>query len=175
VIKITFCQNAQPVNRKYLQDTILHQKRPFTVSDIPEGAKFEFHNCTVSAIGETLAVEVAQFSIKVLIVEPGAFKTEGIHSQKFFASNPIAAYNEMRKTATEAFGSIYGTQKGDPDKAMEAVVDVVRGEGKAKGRPWPLYLALGDDADEAIRQKSAKLLKHVDGWGDVIKSVNFDT
>jgi len=129
----------------------------------------------VHTIGETLAVEVAQFSIKVLIVEPGAFKTEGINSQKFFTSNPIAAYNDMRRTATEEFGSIYGTQKGDPNKAMEAVVDVVRGEGKAKGRPWPLYLALGDDADEGIRQKSAKLLKHVDEWGDVIKSVNFDT
>jgi len=59
----------------------------------------------------------------------------------------------------------------DPDKAMEAVVDVVKGEGKAKGRPWPLYLALGDDADEGIRQKSTTLLRHVDEWRDVIKSV----
>lgn len=80
----------------------------------------------------------------------------------------------MRKLATQTFGSIDGTQKGDPDKAMEVVVDVVRGEGKAKGRPWPLYLALGDDADEGIREKSAKLLKHLDEWGDVIKSVSFD-
>jgi len=53
-------------------------------------------------------------------------------------------------------------------------VDVVRGEGKAKGRPWPLYLALGDDADANIRQRSMNLLKHMDQWGDVIKSVNFD-
>jgi hypothetical protein len=57
---------------------------------------------------------------------------------------------------------------------MEVVVDVVRGEGKAKGKPWPLYLALGDDAGEAIRQKSTKLLQHVDQWGDVIGSVSFD-
>ena len=74
----------------------------------------------------------------------------------------------------QRLGAVAGTQKGDPEKAMEAVVDVVKGEGKAKGRSWPLYLALGDDADEGIRQKSAKLLKHVDEWGDVIKSVNFD-
>jgi hypothetical protein len=69
---------------------------------------------------------------------------------------------------------VAGSQKGDPDKAMEVVVDVVRGEGKAKGRPWPLYLALGEDADANIRQRSMNLLKHVDQWGDVIKSVNFD-
>jgi hypothetical protein len=125
------------------------------------------------AIGETLSVELAPFSIKVLIVEPGAHRTEGI-DKEFFMSNPITAYDDMRIMAKQNFDAIAGTQKGDPTKAMEAVVDVVRGEGKAKGRPWPLYLALGCDADEGIRQKSARLLQHVDEWGDVIKSVNFD-
>jgi len=57
---------------------------------------------------------------------------------------------------------------------MEAVVDVVKGEGKAKGRPFPLYLALGEDADAGIRQKSVTLLKHIDEWGDVIRTVDFD-
>lgn len=74
----------------------------------------------------------------------------------------------------QRFSSIPGKEKGDPVKAMEAVVDVVRGEGKAKGRPWPLYLVLGDDADEGIRQKATKLLKHVDQWSDVIRTVSFD-
>jgi len=74
----------------------------------------------------------------------------------------------------QRFGAVAGSQKGDPDKAMEVVVDVVRGEGIAKGRPWPLYLVLGDDADADVRQRSTNLLKHVDQWGDVIKSVNFD-
>jgi len=126
-------------------------------------------------LGETLSVELAPFSIKVLIVAPGSFKTEGIYGQKFFTSNSIPVYDELRNLAMKRFGAIPGTQKGDPDKAMEAVVDVVKGEGKAKGRSWPLYLALGDDADEGIRQKSSKLLRHVDEWRDVIKSVNFDT
>jgi hypothetical protein len=128
-----------------------------------------------SGLGETLSVELAPFSIKVLIVAPGSFKTEGIYGQAFFTSNSIPAYDDLRNTTMQCFGVDAVTQKGDPDKAMEAVVDVVRGEGKAKGRPWPLYLALGDDADEGIRQKSTKLLKHVDEWGDVIRSVNFDT
>jgi len=128
----------------------------------------------VHSLGETLSVELAPFAIKVLIVSPGAFKTEGIYRQSFFTSNSIPAYDELRNLAMERFSAVPGTQKGDPDKAMETVVDVVKGEGKAKGRRWPLYLALGDDAEEGIRQKSNKLLRHVDEWRDVIKSVNFD-
>jgi NAD(P)-dependent dehydrogenase (short-subunit alcohol dehydrogenase family) len=128
----------------------------------------------VLGIGETLSVELAPFSIKVLIVIPGAFRTEGIYGQKFFSSNSIPEYDEMRHATVQRFSSIPGKEKGDPVKAMEAVVDVVRGEGKAKGRPWPLYLVLGDDADEGIRQKATKLLKHVDQWSDVIRTVNFD-
>src|SRR5882762_5677313 len=129
---------------------------------------------STSGLGETLSVELAPFAIKVLIVAPGAFRTEGIYGQRFFDSNPIPAYDELRNIRKQGFGAIAGTQKGDPHKAMEAVVDVVKGEGKAKGRPFPLYLALGEDADAGIRQKSVTLLKHIDEWGDVIRTVNFD-
>lgn len=128
----------------------------------------------VHSLGETLSVELAPFSIKVLIVAPGSFRTEGIYGQPFFVSNPITVYDDIRNTAMQRFAAVPGTQKGDPDKAMEVVVDVVKGEGKAKGRPWPLYLALGDDADDDIREKTNKLLEHVDQWSDVIRSVNFD-
>jgi predicted metal-dependent enzyme (double-stranded beta helix superfamily) len=118
---------------------------------------------------------LAPFAIKVLIVAPGSFRTEGIYGQPFFTSNPISIYDELRNITMQHFSAVPGTQKGDPNKAMEVVVDVVKGEGKAKGRPWPTYLALGNDADEGIRQKSTRLLKHVDEWGDVIGSVHFDT
>jgi len=143
-------------------------------TEIPGLGHYSASKAAAHTIGETLSVELAPFSIKVLIVAPGSFRTEGIYGQTFFTSNPIPAYDDLREITIQRFGSIAGSQKGDPDKAMEVVVDVVRGEGKAKGRPWPLYLALGDDADANIRQRSMSLLKHVDQWGDIIKSVNFD-
>lgn len=127
-----------------------------------------------AGLGETLSVELSTFSIKVLIVVPGSFRTEGIYGQPFFKANPIPVYDDLRNVTMQSFGAVPGTQPGDPDKAMEVVVDVVRSEGRARGRPWPLYLALGDDADEGIRQKSTKLLRHVDEWGDVIRSVSFE-
>jgi hypothetical protein len=129
---------------------------------------------SISGLGETLSVELAPFSIKVLIVAPGSFRTEGIYGQPFFTSNPIPAYDTLRSMIIQRVGTVPGTERGDPDKAMEAVVDVVNGEGKARGRPFPLYLALGQDADVDIRARSAKLVNHMDDWGDVIKNVNID-
>lgn len=95
----------------------------------------------------------------------GSFRTENIYGQPFDISNPISGNDALRTKASKAFGSVAGTEKGDPNKAMEVVVDVVRGEGKAKGREWPLYLALGADSERDIRTKVGKLVRHVDEWG----------
>lgn len=86
----------------------------------------------------------------------------------------MPANDVIRAASMRGFASVPGAQKGDPDKAMEVVVDVVRGEGAAMGRPWPLYLVLGDDAEEGIKEKCGKLLKHLDEWKDVTRNVSFD-
>jgi NAD(P)-dependent dehydrogenase (short-subunit alcohol dehydrogenase family) len=124
-------------------------------------------------MAETLAVEVAQFSIRVLIVAPGAFTT-GIYGLPFFVSNPIPDYDMLRHASAKRFHSISGTEKGDPAKAAEAIVDVVRGEGMAKGRRWPLYLFLGNDCEDAVKAKTAKVLAVLDEWKDVTRAMNLD-
>ena len=126
-----------------------------------------------TAITETLMAELSQFHIRVLLVEPGAFRTEGIYGQPYFDLNPIEDYDSLRKSAMTRFASIPGREPGDPDKAVEAIVDVVRGEGVAKGRPWPDYLFLGDDAEAAVRAKCSKFLKVLDEWSDVTRNVSF--
>ncbi|KIK45749.1 hypothetical protein CY34DRAFT_801215 [Suillus luteus UH-Slu-Lm8-n1] len=127
----------------------------------------------VQVMGETLALELAPFNIRVLIVEPGAFRTENIYSNKFDTwTNPIPDYDETRAETLAKYEAIPGKQPGDPMKAMKFVVDVVRGEGVAAGREWPSYLVLGEDAERDIRNKCMMMLKHLDEWKDVIRDVN---
>lgn len=90
------------------------------------------------------------------------------------AENPLPAYDTMRNASKTRFASVSGTEKGDPNKAVEAIVDVVRGEGVAKGRPWPGYLVLGEDAEIDVRTKCKKVLDVLDEWVDVARDVNFD-
>lgn len=119
-------------------------------------------------------MEVAPFNIRVLIVEPGSFRTEKSYRHPFDETNPIEDYDEDRRRISSTWGNTAGKQPGDPTKAMEAVVDVVRGEGSAAGKPWPLHLALGRDADRDIRDKCAKMNRHLDEWDEVVKGVEFD-
>ncbi|EGN94573.1 hypothetical protein SERLA73DRAFT_188544 [Serpula lacrymans var. lacrymans S7.3] len=128
----------------------------------------------VQAMGETLALELTPLNIRVLIVEPGAFRTEKIYAYPFHTDNPIPDYDEQREDGVVNFGAVAGKQKGDPTKAMKALVDVVNGEGCASGKPWPLYLVLGEDAEQDIRDKCKKVMDHLDEWRSVVRGTNFD-
>jgi len=143
-------------------------------TDIPGLAPYCSSKAAIHAIGETLAAEVAQFSIRVLIVAPGSFRTEGIYGNPFFMSNPIMDYDTLRHASAKRFHSVSGTEKGDPVKAAEAIVDVVRGEGMAEGKEWPMYLILGHDCEDAVKTKCAKVLAALDEWKDVTRAMNFD-
>ncbi|KAF8900766.1 hypothetical protein CPB84DRAFT_1778858 [Gymnopilus junonius] len=143
--------------------------------DFPGLGHYAASKAAVHAVTEAFMSELAQFNIKVLLVQPGAFPTEGINGQIFFTENPIKEYDAMRTATKNKFSSIDGTQKGDPNKAVEAIVDVVKGEGVAKGRPWPGYLFLGEDAEFDVRKRCTKVLNILDEWADVTRGVNFDS
>lgn len=117
--------------------------------------------------------ELAQFNIRVLLVEPGSFKTEGIQNQLFSNENLIPIYDGLRQATKARLQSVGpgGLESGDPHKAVEAIIDVVTDEGAAQGREWPGYLILGNDADRDVRQKCEKVLSTLDSWTDVAKAV----
>jgi len=144
------------------------------IPELPGLGIYAASKAAVHAITEAFMSELAQFNIKVLLVEPGAFRTEGIYGQPYFTENPIPAYDTLRKASMTRFAGVAGSEKGDPNKAVEAIVDVVNGEGVAMGRPWPGYLVLGQDAELDVKTKCAKVLGVLDNWVDVTRGVNFD-
>jgi NAD(P)-dependent dehydrogenase (short-subunit alcohol dehydrogenase family) len=80
--------------------------------------------------------------IKVVIVEPGAFRTGlfGSHS----ASAPITDYAGTVGQTRRMIETAAGTQPGDPAKAAAAILTVLDAPSP------PLRLPLGDDAVDAI-------------------------
>jgi hypothetical protein len=58
---------------------------------------------------------------------------------------------------------------------MEVLVDVVKGEGVAKGRAWPLYLVLGEDAVADVKAKCASMLDSLNAWQDIAGLVRIDS
>lgn len=109
----------------------------------------------LEAISESMAAELAPFGVRVLIVEPGAFRTRLFGSA--FRTMPVmdayaSTVGPMRAYAAQSDGS----QGGDPAKAAKAIVDAV-----AAGAP-SLRLPLGADAVKSIREKLAQVAADVD-------------
>ncbi|KAK1229105.1 hypothetical protein PQX77_007837 [Marasmius sp. AFHP31] len=142
--------------------------------ELPSTALYAASKAALRAYSETLASEVGQFSIRVLIVEPGALRTEGIVSARHYIPvGVIPEYQEVRNRVESHFkDGVEGKQRGDPQRAASVIVDVVRGEGKAAGRPWPLYLPLGVDGVDGVKDKCQKMLHVVDEWKDVAESID---
>jgi NAD(P)-dependent dehydrogenase (short-subunit alcohol dehydrogenase family) len=101
----------------------------------------------VEGMSESLAQEVAPFGIKVMIIEPGALRTEWTGRSAVFAQEHAdyagtpAAYvrNRVRNT--------HGQQSGDPALAAQIIVDMAQRDAP------PLRLPLGPDAFLNIRQR----------------------
>jgi NAD(P)-dependent dehydrogenase (short-subunit alcohol dehydrogenase family) len=118
----------------------------------------------LEATSEALAAEVAPYGIRVLIVEPGAFRTE-FGGGRLHRSRDTGLYAETAGQNRAFMDGIDGTQPGDPAKAAAAILRTLE-EPDA-----PLRLALGDDAVDAIRAKYDRLLADLDAWAHVSRGL----
>jgi hypothetical protein len=89
-----------------------------------------------------------------------------------FRSNPISDYDDIRNAVADLVQSFNGNQPGDPKKAVEIMLDVVRGEGVAEGKAFPDRLPLGPDCLATMRRKCVRNLALCNDWDDVIRSTN---
>ena len=88
---------------------------------------------------------------------------------------PVADYQDHLGELLHKFGTeIAPNRPGDVDKLSRAVIDVIKGEGLAKGRKWPVRVVLGPDAKAIIRQKCREQLELCEEWEDVADSVTKD-
>ena len=133
-------------------------------------AGFSAYSATKFALegaSEALAQEVAPLGIKVLIVEPGQFRTQ-LAGAGMRYMEPLAAYDGT-VGPTRAFAhSMHNTQAGDPHKAAGAIDLALRASHT------PLRIQLGGDAVDAVRAHAETLLKDLNAWEAVSRGTDFD-
>jgi NAD(P)-dependent dehydrogenase (short-subunit alcohol dehydrogenase family) len=116
---------------------------------------------------EALAAEVAPLGIRVLIVEPGAFRTS-FSGPGLVESAELPAYADTVGPTRRMIKSIDGTQPGDPDKAAAAVLTALDAE------QMPLRLPLGADAVDGVLAHLDTVRDEVHAWEPVSRATTFD-
>ncbi|WP_238007800.1 oxidoreductase [Dactylosporangium sp. AC04546] len=120
----------------------------------------------LEGLSEALHAELAPFGVRVVIVEPGAFRTE-FGGARMHRSRVIPQYAVSTAATRAAVDAMDGTQPGDPAEAARAILKVVDAE-----KP-PLRLALGDDAVDAIRAQHERLRADLDAWEGLSRSTSW--
>lgn len=121
----------------------------------------------LEGISEALVAELMPFGIKVLIVEPGNFRTDLAGASMRYMPEITAYKDTVGQTRNFARG-MNGTQEGDPLKAAAAIDKALAAENT------PLRLQLGEDAFNAIKQHSENLLKDLAEWEAVAINTKLD-
>jgi NAD(P)-dependent dehydrogenase (short-subunit alcohol dehydrogenase family) len=123
-----------------------------------------FYNASkfaVEALSESLAQEVAPLGIKVLLVEPGPFRTDWAGRSANDASRTIPDYEPTAGARMQMIRGYSGQQPGDPQRAAAAIVHTVEADHP------PLRLLLGKMALATATAKLAAVKQEFDDWSAV--------
>ncbi|MET0684811.1 MAG: oxidoreductase [Solirubrobacteraceae bacterium] len=120
----------------------------------------------LEAASESLAAEVAPLGLRVLIVEPGSFRTE-FAGDRLHRSPSLPAYAETVGPNRAFLDGQHGSQEGDPRLAAEAIAAALDADAP------PLRLALGDDAVAAIRGALEGRLAELSRWEAASRATAF--
>jgi NAD(P)-dependent dehydrogenase (short-subunit alcohol dehydrogenase family) len=121
----------------------------------------------LEGVSEALAQELTPFGIKVLIVEPGAFRTN-LQGAAMRDMPIIDDYQAHVGANRAAMHRLSGVQEGDPAKAAQAI------ELALAAPKTPLRLQLGDDAIDAVRSHAEALLADLAVWESVGRATKFE-
>jgi NAD(P)-dependent dehydrogenase (short-subunit alcohol dehydrogenase family) len=118
---------------------------------------------------ESLTPEVAPFSIRTMLVEPGFFRTELLTPESMtLAELSIDDYAERTEQTVAVWNGMNGQQAGDPAKLAAALVTVTE-----QANP-PLRWVAGADAVATVEQKTKDLLAQVDAYRELSSNLAHD-
>ncbi|MGH8415851.1 MAG: oxidoreductase [Pseudomonas sp.] len=141
-----------------------------SVGGIAAFPALSFYNASkfaVEALSESLSQEVAPIGLKVLLVEPGPFRTDWAGRSANAVADTIDDYQQTAGARISTMREYSGNQPGDPVRAAAAIVQAVEAQ-----QP-PLRLLLGKAALGAARNKVAAMSKDFDEWAKVSEGADF--
>lgn len=121
----------------------------------------------VEGMSGSLRKELQPLGVTVMVVEPGAFRTDFSGRSLQQSSDAIADYADTAGKRRKENDTTHGTQPGDPAKAARAIITVVDAPNP------PGLLLLGQDAINSFRAVADAQHAELDAWEQTSLSTGF--
>jgi Short-chain alcohol dehydrogenase of unknown specificity len=145
----------------------------FNVSSIagrfsnPGSGYYSATKFAVEGMSDALSKEVAPLGIKVVVIEPGAFRTDFAGRSLTGTQTEIQDYTETAGKRRKENDHTHGTQPGDPQKAAQAIIKI------AESEIVPFRLLLGTDAIQLTYTELENQIKELNDWKKVSLSTDY--
>ena len=123
----------------------------------------------IEGLSGALRGELAPLGVSVIVVEPGAFRTDFAGRSLVQSPKVIDDYAATAGQRRKENDTMHGNQAGDPDKAAAAIIAAVEASDP------PSFLLLGPDALAAYRYIANGRATEIDTWERLTTSTNFDS
>jgi NAD(P)-dependent dehydrogenase (short-subunit alcohol dehydrogenase family) len=155
-------QAALPYLREQRSGHIIQLSSAAGVIAMPLGGAYHASKWALEGLNEALAGEVADFGVKVTIVEPAGFATRGGKNPDPLANGHLAQTNPAYDGLRQRLAAVLGKQPaGDPAAAAWALVKIVSSD-----QP-PLRVLFGQGFYPLVQQVYADRLKTWAEWQDL--------
>ena len=147
-----------PSMRSRRSGTILNLSSIAGLTTFPGSCTYSATKHALEALSEGAAAELAPLGIRVILIEPGPFRTDFAGRSIVIAEEQMPDYDSTAGIRREGIKEFDGNQKGDPVLAVKAMISVALEE-----QP-PMRLLLGGSAYDAAAKKSASLSEEFAQW-----------
>jgi len=176
---IRVIKGVLPTMRAQRSGTIVNMSGVFGLSPAPACGIYNSSKFALEGLSETLALDLAPFKIRVVIIEPGVFRTNvfaACHVPKGGLSQPYQ--DSLVGGVVGAFGYVAqnpeSAQPGDAGKLGDRVVEFVDGTGMAEGLERFLRLPLGMDCIARVRHSLKMMGENYDALEKIAASTDHE-
>jgi len=130
-----------------------------------------FYSATKFAIegmSDALRKELTPLGIRVMLIEPGAFRTDFAGRSLTQSETVISDYASTAGERRKEKDTTNGKQQGDPKKAAQAIIKAFE---ESQG---PFRLLLGSDAIQLTRSELNAQIKELEDWKNISISTDFN-
>lgn len=134
---------------------------------MPGSAYYSATKFALEGLSDALRREAEPLGIKVMVVDPGAFRTDFAGRSLQQAKANIADYAATAGPRRKENDHTHGTQPGDPARAALAIIEAVTGDR------LPFRLLLGSDAIQIVTGELQAQLRELEDWKRLSASTDF--